>query len=745
MSRLPTPGSDNGTWGSILNSFLEVSHNADGSLKPSALQTAGAVQLDTSASDIQALGTQAAGSTGKAADAGHVHPHTGLVQGTGKVTVDTTAPSGPATDDLWYDSANDLLKRWNGAGWELAGAANPSLGYRPPDLVLKDKLFMGQAGHPFSYSGTGTTGNNNDTSDFVLGTEAITVTSNGAGNQAKISGTFSSVLDLTGKNLVVWVKLENYGNVLGGYPRLYLGDTGLTNAYYWKLAETQNQPWGLDGEWHRVTLPFGTASTVGSPSRASLAALTMQIYDNSSGQVTFHLGGLATMAEPAVAWPSGVVSLAFDDGFISQFTTAKPYMDRYGFRGTAYVIAETLWNHAAYPNYLDLASSQQLEWDSGWEIATHAYSAANHNAGYTSIGQEAALADAQAAKDYLRSNGFKSPELFAYPLGNYDSGILANTRRLFGAARTISSYGGYPDETVVPADLTRLRSMPVSTLNSLASVEAAVDRAYANKEWLILLFHDIQASASGNLQFSTANFQALMDYINTKGIPVRPVSEVLKPSASSSGTAIDSSASDIQSVGTQSAGSTGLAADAGHVHPLSDWLVTDQGLLAWSFDPIFAYTNTSVVAGTMYLTRVRLSASATISNIYAQVQNTAGSGLLGTYVGMYNSSGTLVASSADVSATFQSTGGKAAALSASYSAPAGLYWVAFLVASGTTMPKLGMNANTASSDINIGLSAAAGTLRYATGTTTGLSSLPASISPTSGMSGSPTAFWFALG
>jgi hypothetical protein len=33
MSRLPTPGSDNGTWGDILNDFLAVSHNADGTLK----------------------------------------------------------------------------------------------------------------------------------------------------------------------------------------------------------------------------------------------------------------------------------------------------------------------------------------------------------------------------------------------------------------------------------------------------------------------------------------------------------------------------------------------------------------------------------------------------------------------------------------------------------------------------------------------------------------------------------------
>ncbi|HET8690328.1 MAG TPA: hypothetical protein VFL81_02735, partial [Candidatus Saccharimonadales bacterium] len=33
MTRLPTPGGDDGTWGDILNQYLLKSHTADGSLK----------------------------------------------------------------------------------------------------------------------------------------------------------------------------------------------------------------------------------------------------------------------------------------------------------------------------------------------------------------------------------------------------------------------------------------------------------------------------------------------------------------------------------------------------------------------------------------------------------------------------------------------------------------------------------------------------------------------------------------
>jgi|GEM_PF-2967326 len=39
MARLPVPGSDKNIWGDVLNEFLEVAHNADGTLKNSAVQS----------------------------------------------------------------------------------------------------------------------------------------------------------------------------------------------------------------------------------------------------------------------------------------------------------------------------------------------------------------------------------------------------------------------------------------------------------------------------------------------------------------------------------------------------------------------------------------------------------------------------------------------------------------------------------------------------------------------------------
>lgn len=57
MSRLPTPGSDNGTWGVVLNDFLSVAHGTDGTLAAGSVVDAtivdGTIALPKLASTIQ--------------------------------------------------------------------------------------------------------------------------------------------------------------------------------------------------------------------------------------------------------------------------------------------------------------------------------------------------------------------------------------------------------------------------------------------------------------------------------------------------------------------------------------------------------------------------------------------------------------------------------------------------------------------------------------------------------------------
>ncbi|MBI1856896.1 hypothetical protein HY003_01905 [Candidatus Saccharibacteria bacterium] len=66
MARLPTPGSDNGTWGDILNGYLRSSHNEDGTLKSGVV---GVGQLQDNSVTIAKLDTSTKASLIKADNA----------------------------------------------------------------------------------------------------------------------------------------------------------------------------------------------------------------------------------------------------------------------------------------------------------------------------------------------------------------------------------------------------------------------------------------------------------------------------------------------------------------------------------------------------------------------------------------------------------------------------------------------------------------------------------------------------
>jgi hypothetical protein len=146
-----------------------------------------------------------------------------------------------------------------------------------------------------------------------------------------------------------------------------------------------------------------------------------------------------------------------------------------------------------------------------------------------------------------------------------------------------------------------------------------------------------------------------------------------------------------------------------------------------------------LTAGKLYLIKVPIRTNVTVSTIWWTVA-TAGSGAsTGSFVGLYSSSGTLLATSTDVAANLTTTGAHFWGVS-SQSLTAGTFvWVAILSNLATTQPALRACSGSDASIANINLSA---TTYQAAANGTGLSSLPASITPSSNIQGIPG--WMGL-
>jgi hypothetical protein len=153
---------------------------------------------------------------------------------------------------------------------------------------------------------------------------------------------------------------------------------------------------------------------------------------------------------------------------------------------------------------------------------------------------------------------------------------------------------------------------------------------------------------------------------------------------------------------------------------------SDQNLISWSVDPATPVNSTVVPTGALQLVRVLVRKATTVTNIIVDVA-TAGVTLTASenFVGLYNSSGTLLSGSADQTTNFGTAGTYTIPLTTPQAVVAGTYYVGILT-NGTTGPQMarGNGLSGGVSFANAGLTAS--TYRYATNGT-GLTSLPASV------------------
>lgn len=369
-----------------------------------------------------------------------------------------------------------------------------------------------ESGHGFV---TGTYGTiTEDTTNYVKGSQSLKLTTEGNGSATVMKEINIAAIDLTGKYLKIWVRAGDISNT--SQFRIYVSSDNIVAHYIsWECVNAfkPNADIQSNNEWIPICLYWSLGTQTGTPNRAAINSIQLRLVDSNSTIVDGWLGGASICAEDTTN--GGVVSITFDDGWLSQYNEAKKKMDEYGFAGTAYVIPDLIDT----TNYMTLQNIKDLQNLLGWSIGAH------HQTNFYGLTSAQVETHILNVKNWMLGNGLTSGiDDFAYPNGSVNSTILPIIQKYFRSARTIESsfVEAYP-----PPDYTKLKVLSVINSTTTASIATAIDNARTDSAWLILVFHKIVAAPAVTTEYSIANFGTVIDDMAADGIKVKTVSDVL--------------------------------------------------------------------------------------------------------------------------------------------------------------------------------------------------------------------------
>lgn len=228
--------------------------------------------------------------------------------------------------------------------------------------------------------------------------------------------------------------------------------------------------------------------------------------------ITLFSGISITMSE---AKTNPTLSIVFDDGRTSQYQYAFPAMRDRGMHGTFYVITDDIGT-SGHMGYDELHTLIQYGNQIGSHGKTHSYMVGK---------SEAWLRNEYAGSlEALRSHDI-DPKDLAFPYGGYDTLAVNIAKEYY---RSVRSAYDYPCSMNTPYPYLLLSAAGEANGDALGRLKIMVDRLALTSEWNIYFFHNVLPnveSKSGTINLN--DFIAFLNYVNSKGIRVLTIDEVL--------------------------------------------------------------------------------------------------------------------------------------------------------------------------------------------------------------------------
>jgi peptidoglycan/xylan/chitin deacetylase (PgdA/CDA1 family) len=260
------------------------------------------------------------------------------------------------------------------------------------------------------------------------------------------------------------------------------------------------------------------STTDGPHTLSATATNTANLTATATVMVTVANGTTTPPVNPPPSGPysRGIVSLTFDDGWRNQYTNGVPLLQSHNMKATFYLLTGTM----DYPDYMDKSQFDGLK-NAGHEIASHTV---NHP-DLTTVG--ATKLDNELKNSQATLRGWYGPTVaknFATPYGAYNSKVLTAVKKYYRSHR--STDDGF--NTKAATDVYNIQVQNILDTTTPAQVGKWVDQAIRDKSWLVLVYHEVTASAEDPTYAVTpTNLGAELDLIKQKGIAVETVDQAL--------------------------------------------------------------------------------------------------------------------------------------------------------------------------------------------------------------------------
>ncbi len=228
------------------------------------------------------------------------------------------------------------------------------------------------------------------------------------------------------------------------------------------------------------------------------------------------------------AHAAGVVSVTFDDGFLSTYTNALPILSARNIKATIYPNTSSL-NTGTQPDGFPALSWNQLvtlQNTYGWEVGGHSN---NHTyPGLTKLTKAELINELTTSNADLAAHGLHVTN-FASPFGDYNNQTLVEELKLYNSQR------GFADRDALNSFPYNKAVLQVQSLEkgvTTAMAKGWIDQAVANNTWLILVIHDVQPTFQPNYEYNVTptDLTTVANYIVSSGVQVKTVEQALQKS-----------------------------------------------------------------------------------------------------------------------------------------------------------------------------------------------------------------------